>query len=57
MSSTVNHCTCANAFQDKLYGPGQRVHNKTAKGRRCTVCGTETAVAGQVADKSTKPKK
>ena len=52
MPSTVNHCTCANAFQDKLYGAGQRVHNKTAKGRRCTVCSTETVVSGQVPEKA-----
>lgn len=32
-------CTCAHAFQDAMYGRGQRVHNRTAKGYRCTVCG------------------
>lgn len=34
-------CDCKHIFQDKLYGTGQRVHNKTIKipaEWRCTVC-------------------
>jgi len=31
---------CKNAFQDKRYGVGIRVHTETPKGeQRCTVCG------------------
>lgn len=26
-------------YQDKKYGPGQRVHNTGAKADKCTVCG------------------
>lgn len=40
-------CTCTHAYQDELHGAGNRVHNKTAKGRRCTVCGKETVLAGK----------
>lgn len=33
-------CTCVHAQQDKMYGPGKRLHNRMADGRwRCTVCG------------------
>ncbi len=39
--STVRTCSCANAWQDKEYGNGRRLHNMTKKGQRCTVCGTE----------------
>jgi adenine C2-methylase RlmN of 23S rRNA A2503 and tRNA A37 len=41
MSGTVKvKCKCENAFQDKTYGKGVRVANRTAKGEaRCTVCG------------------
>jgi hypothetical protein len=38
----MNH-PCRNEGQDKLYGPGRRVFNRTAdksdKEYRCTVCG------------------
>lgn len=57
MPSSIHTCTCANSFQDATYGRGQRVHNKTTKGRRCTVCGTETVVAGQALGKAEKPAK
>lgn len=60
MPSSINHHTCASTFQDKLYGLGQRVWNKTNKGRRCTVCGAETVVSEAIkapkADKAA-PKK
>lgn len=39
-------CTCQSTFQDRVYGPGMRVHNfarsspdKVHGGWRCTVCG------------------
>lgn len=34
-------CKCQHTQQDKMYGPGMRVHNGYAKGWRCTVCGEE----------------
>lgn len=41
-------CTCKSEYQDKTYGPGNRVHNETkgkngndVGGARCTVCGTK----------------
>lgn len=36
-------CVCKHTEQDKLYGQGRRLHNATAKGYRCTVCGRERA--------------
>ena len=39
----VTACTCSHAFQDRTYGRGQRVHNATAKGWRCTVCTRESS--------------
>ena len=44
----LRFCSCNNAFQNKMYGEGLRVHNQTkqngkgaSKGWRCTVCGSE----------------
>lgn len=41
----VMHCKCDHDFQDKKYGRGLRVHNRTEKGSRtiyrCTVCNNE----------------
>ena len=37
-------CTCQHAGQDRLHGPGKRVHNRFTKGDggwRCAVCGNE----------------
>lgn len=37
----IIHCTCQDADQDKLHGPGRRVGNKTASTPptwRCTKC-------------------
>ena len=41
-------CSCQHAAQDRLYGPGKRVHNFVTKKSdnttttwRCTVCSTE----------------
>lgn len=44
MKTGIQACTCAHAYQDKKYGKGNRVHNKTVKhpssqgGWRCSVC-------------------
>lgn len=38
-SAEVRPCgKCEHKFQDSLYGKNRRVHNKSAKGWRCTVC-------------------
>lgn len=34
----VLKCNCESKFQDEKYGKGKRVHNKSVKGYRCTVC-------------------
>ena len=42
---TIKKYTCKNEWQDKRYGPGNRVHNPMAPGAggkqsyRCAVCG------------------
>lgn len=41
-------CKCQSAFQDEVYGKGNRVWNPTGKdatGYRCTVCGATTGSA------------
>lgn len=56
MSKTkLSTCTCVSAFQDSENGRGLRVHNQTAKGFRCTVCGTEK-LGGGTAETETKKK-
>lgn len=38
----IKRCSCEHKWQDKRYGKGRRVKNKTAKGTyRCTVCGSD----------------
>jgi len=39
--SAIRACKCQNEFQDSTYGKGMRVHSKTLKGFRCSVCGHE----------------
>ena len=47
MGAEIKPCSCKHAYQDKLYGKGQRVFNQ-CKGKdgatkslyRCTVCGS-----------------
>jgi len=46
----IAKCTCKNEYQDRRYGPGNRIHNLTKKvdgrgqdGKRCTVCGKTTS--------------
>ena len=44
-NSKIIKCTCEHKYQDKKYGKGLRVHNKTvtksgpSQEYRCTVCG------------------
>lgn len=37
----VRPCGCDNAYQDKVYGKGNRVFNQTREGGRCTTCAKE----------------
>lgn len=51
-------CTCANEYQDKLYGKGRRVWNPMGpqgkSGVRCSSCGKENkAVVAKKPDKET----
>jgi len=45
-STARKKCSCSDAFQDKMYGAGVRVHNRKMRTAtnptlwRCTVCGT-----------------
>lgn len=36
--SKVARCTCEHKVQDTVYGKGNRLHNGTKRGWRCTVC-------------------
>ncbi len=40
-NSMKKRCKCVHPYQDKKYGKKIRIHNKTTKGWRCTVCGNE----------------
>lgn len=41
-STKILRCSCKHKFQDKEYGKGRRVHNKTVGDKwRCTACGKE----------------
>lgn len=41
----IRSCTCNNPNQDKMYGPGMRMHNVVTHSgyseARCTVCGNK----------------
>ena len=37
----IKKCVCRHAYQDKMYGDGNRVCNQKSDGYRCTVCGKE----------------
>ena len=38
----IGRCFCKSEYQDKKYGQGIRVMNRTKNGKvRCTVCGRE----------------
>ncbi len=43
LTSKIIKCTCDNPYQDKRYGPKNRVHNqmKSPHTFRCSVCGKE----------------
>lgn len=48
MKTEIRKCTCKHEDQDRRYGNGNRVFNKTTKKKgtestffRCTVCGSE----------------
>jgi hypothetical protein len=45
VSAVIKTCSCKSAYQDALYGKGNRVMNAMLKppGHRCTVCGKEYA--------------
>lgn len=51
-------CTCANEFQDKMYGKGKRVWNPMGfhgtAGIRCTSCGKENKTVVSKPDKTEK---
>lgn len=32
-------CSCDHPYQDRRYGKGVRIHNRTTDSYRCTVCG------------------
>lgn len=40
----VKSCKCDHDYQDRKYGNKQRLHNKTTKGFRCTVCSNHVMV-------------
>lgn len=45
MSETkIMKCNCKNDFQDKKYGKKNRLFNRTIKGFRCTVCGSDKGI-------------
>ena len=52
MATIILKCTCTHEYQDKLYGPGRRVHNGckmlTGHGHRCTVCGNKVEATHRV---------
>jgi len=43
----IKYCSCKHEYQEKVYGPGLRVHNeakssnKSEKAYTCTVCGVK----------------
>ena len=49
----ILNCKCENEFQDKVYGPGRRVHNAGAgsgsgvKQYSCTACGETQTKGGE----------
>ena len=41
-TTRVLRCTCNHDYQDKQYGHGMRLHNRTGDSSwRCTVCGAK----------------
>ena len=54
MMTTVRPCKCKNEAQDKIYGPGMRLHNSGASFGRCTVCLDKKNGGGWKKEKDTK---
>lgn len=56
----IARCECSNAFQDKRYGRGLRLHNRCTgdvEKSRCTVCGnTKGATQAKAAPAEKKAK-
>lgn len=46
MFTDVRVCKCKHDFQDRTYGEGKRLHNLTATGANCTVCGDKKTSNG-----------
>lgn len=44
-TAVVRKCKCRSEFQDKTYGPGNRVYNVSTDGKveRCTVCNSTSS--------------
>lgn len=50
-------CTCKHPYQDEMHGQGRRVHNETASGYVCTVCGKEKQGKGPAVEAKVEVKK
>lgn len=46
MFTNVLPCNCKHEAQDKMYGPGKRLHNLKATGAACTACGDKKTSGG-----------
>lgn len=46
MYTDVRACGCKHETQDKIYGKDKRLHNLTANGANCTVCGDKKTSGG-----------
>jgi hypothetical protein len=46
MYTDVRPCDCTHDSQDQIYGRGKRLHNLTANGANCTVCGKKKTSGG-----------
>lgn len=60
MATTSKKCKgtrCKSEYQDEKYGLGVRIHNKCAKGQRCTVCGEVSGSDEPAKASSEEPKK
>ena len=44
--TAVLACSCKHPAQDSMYGLGKRLHNKTSKGWRCTICKSASNIEG-----------
>jgi hypothetical protein len=46
MYTDVRPCDCTHDSQDQIYGRSKRLHNLTANGANCTVCGKKKTSGG-----------